>query len=139
MPLASARTLLVAVSLPLAAACGDSREREPGGRRVSLAEMEAVPHVTGEDLAEGQALYARYCGSCHGEEAGGTAQGPPLVHRVYEPSHHSDFAFMQAALRGVRAHHWQFGDMPPVPGIEPGEVAKVTAYIRHLQREAGIF
>jgi hypothetical protein len=60
------------------------------------------------------------------------------VHEVYKPSHHGDQAFALAALQGVKAHHWDFGDMPPVEGISQTDVAMITAYIRHLQRKAGI-
>lgn len=87
----------------------------------------------------GQALYAATCASCHGEAALGTALGPPLVHIVYEPNHHGDAAFILAAERGVRAHHWGFGDMPPQPDITREEVMEVVGYVRWLQREAGVF
>lgn len=38
----------------------------------------------------------------------------------------------------ARAHHWRFGDMPPVPGVTPDDVAHITAYVRMHQRRAGI-
>ena len=87
----------------------------------------------------GKALFARHCMRCHGPEARGTRIGPPLVHRIYEPSHHADAAFFLAVKRGVRSHHWKFGDMPPVPGLGPEEVALIVKYVRRLQRAAGIF
>ncbi len=87
----------------------------------------------------GKSLFARHCMRCHGPEAGGTRIGPPLVHRIYEPSHHADAAFFLAVKRGVRSHHWKFGDMPPVPGLGPEEVALIVQYVRRLQRAAGIF
>ncbi len=86
----------------------------------------------------GKKLFARQCASCHGAELKGSDKGPPLLHKVYEPSHHSDAAFQLAAKNGSRAHHWNFGDMPPVPGITPDEVAHITAYVRAEQRKAGI-
>ncbi|MBK7135941.1 MAG: cytochrome c [Rhodocyclales bacterium] len=86
----------------------------------------------------GKALYEKNCASCHGPELQGTDKGPPFLHRVYEPSHHGDAAFQMAARNGVRAHHWKFGDMPPVPGIRPDDVAHITAYVRMQQRKAGI-
>ena len=88
--------------------------------------------------ATGKALYQKNCAACHGVDLKGTHKGPPFLHRVYEPSHHGDLAFQLAAKNGVRAHHWQFGDMKPVPGITPDEVAHITAYIRAAQRKAGI-
>jgi mono/diheme cytochrome c family protein len=95
--------------------------------------------MSAAELAEGEALFDRFCVQCHGAAASGTDHGPPLVHRVYEPRHHSDYAFRLAITHGVRAHHWRFGDMPPVPGITAEEAELVIGYIRHLQREAGIF
>jgi hypothetical protein len=40
---------------------------------------------------------------------------------------------------GVQAHHWRFGNMPPVEGITRAEVATIITYIRELQRANGIF
>lgn len=95
-----------------------------------------------EDMAQigqGKKLFVRNCMRCHGPEATGTRIGPPLVHKVYEPSHHGDAAFFMAVARGVKSHHWKFGDMAPVPGVEPEEVALIVQYVRWLQRKAGIF
>lgn len=86
----------------------------------------------------GKPLYETHCASCHGVDLNGTEIGPPMLHRVYEPSHHSDAAFQMAVAQGVIAHHWQFGDMPPVEGLTPDDVAHITAYIRMHQRRAGI-
>jgi mono/diheme cytochrome c family protein len=87
---------------------------------------------------DGLKAYNGACLQCHGIEGRGTSFGPPLVHEIYKPSHHADQAFALAALQGVKAHHWDFGDMPPVEGISQTDLAMVTAYIRQLQREAGI-
>jgi len=86
----------------------------------------------------GKALYASHCASCHGTDLKGSDKGPPMLHKVYEPSHHGDVAFQIAAARGVRAHHWQFGDMAPVPAVTPDDVAHITAFIRAEQRKVGI-
>lgn len=86
----------------------------------------------------GKPLYETHCSACHGADLKGTDSGPPFLHRVYEPSHHSDAAFQLAVASGVRAHHWEFGDMAPVPGLAPDEVAHITAYIRMHQRRVGI-
>lgn len=88
--------------------------------------------------AAGKRLYERQCASCHGATLEGTDKGPPLMHRIYEPSHHSDAAFQMAVKYGSRAHHWKFGDMPPVNGLSPDDVAHITAYVRAKQRQAGI-
>lgn len=97
-----------------------------------------VPPLTGEALT-GANLFTRYCARCHGAAAGGTDKGPPLIHRIYEPNHHADGAFYMAALRGVRAHHWRFGDMPPVEGITEEEIARIIAFVRTVQKANGIF
>ncbi len=86
----------------------------------------------------GKALYEKNCASCHGQDLKGTSKGPPFLHRVYEPSHHADAAFQLAARNGVRAHHWQFGDMQPVPALTPDDVAHITAFVRVAQRKVGI-
>lgn len=86
----------------------------------------------------GEGLFERSCASCHGEQGLGTDSGPPLVHSVYRPSHHGDAAFVIAVERGVRAHHWRFGDMAPVQGVTTEEVSEITKYVRWLQREVGI-
>lgn len=87
---------------------------------------------------DGRLAYDRHCAECHGVGAAGRAVGPPLVHPVYRPAHHADAAFTLAVRRGVRAHHWRFGDMPPEPAVTDDEVAAITRYIRELQVANGI-
>jgi cytochrome c len=96
------------------------------------------PGPTPAELAEGARLFDANCARCHGVYAVGTEAGPPLIDVVYEPSHHGDMAFQRAVAFGVPAHHWRFGDMPPVPGLDTAAVRRITAYVRWLQREAGI-
>ncbi len=86
----------------------------------------------------GMTAFNANCAVCHGANAAGTNQGPPLVHRVYEPNHHQDFAFRNAVRNGVPSHHWQFGDMLPVPGLSDEEVDSIICYVRELQRDEGI-
>lgn len=90
------------------------------------------------DATQGQPLYVKNCGICHGRSGQGTQKGPPLIHKIYEPSHHGDFSFYTAAAKGVTAHHWKFGNMPPVPGVTPEQVAHIIAFVRREQRAAGI-
>ena len=104
----------------------------------AIAEV-AVPAEFSENAQMGQNIFDLKCAVCHGDNAAGqNGIAPPLVHRTYEPSHHSDMAFVLAAKNGVRAHHWDFGNMPPVEGLTDGEVQMVAAYVRELQRENGI-
>lgn len=90
------------------------------------------------EFQPGEAKFNSFCARCHGPEAIGTKQGPPLVHKIYEPNHHGDAAFQRAAGNGVRAHHWQFGDMPKIEGVKPDEIDQIVKYVRWLQRQAGI-
>ncbi|QFT74030.1 cytochrome c [Ruegeria sp. THAF33] len=97
-----------------------------------------MPAIEG-NAAIGQRVFEVSCASCHGANAVGVeGAGPPLIHKIYEPSHHADEAFHRAVSQGVRSHHWQFGDMPPVEGLTRGDVAMVIAYIREIQRANGI-
>lgn len=90
------------------------------------------------NVAKGNELFDANCVVCHGVEAKGTKQGPPLVHKVYKSSHHSDLAFQWAVSKGSFQHHWDFGEMPPVKGVTPDQVGHITAYVRRLQQRAGI-
>ena len=105
-------------------------------------EKPAAPPKVSESLPaalqEGEAKFNAHCAQCHGEQGRGTEQGPPLVHKIYEPSHHGDGAFYRAAANGVRAHHWNFGNMPKIPGVTKEDVGHVIQYVRWLQRQAGI-
>ena len=97
-----------------------------------------VPELTG--LArQGERVFNARCAVCHGRNAAGQ-QGvaPPLVHLIYRPAHHADGAFVIAAQQGVIAHHWTFGNMPPVENVTRGELKAIVAYIRALQKENGI-
>ncbi len=93
------------------------------------------------ELAQmGKQAFEATCATCHGDNAAGQdGVAPPLVHKIYEPGHHSDMAYFMAVDNGVRAHHWAFGNMPPVAGLTKGDVKAIVAYVRELQRENGIF
>ena len=96
-----------------------------------------VPDLSAEAQA-GKPAFDLYCARCHGDNAGGSAAGPTLVHAVYRPAHHADVAFDLAVRRGVPAHHWRFGDMPPQPAATAAEVTRITRYVRELQRANGV-
>lgn len=89
--------------------------------------------------AMGNKKYQENCSVCHGKSLEGTKTGPPLIHPFYKPSHHADFSFYRAALKGVQAHHWEFGDMPPVPGITRDDMDKIVPFIRWYQQEKGLY
>jgi cytochrome c5 len=107
-------------------ACGESTGKSQG------------PGAVPAEFAGGERKFRANCSRCHGEQAAGTEHGPPLVHKIYEPNHHGYPAFHRAAANGVVAHHWQFGNMPPIPTVTPVDVDEIIAYVRWLQRQAGI-
>jgi mono/diheme cytochrome c family protein len=124
----SRRLLVLLLLLAVTAACAGPEIDTAG-----LAALEIPP-----EYAEGAALYEVWCMACHGPQATGTDAAPPLVHPIYRTRHHGDEAFQLAVAQGVRAHHFRFGDMPAIPGPDRDDVAAITAYVRWLQREAGI-
>jgi mono/diheme cytochrome c family protein len=89
-------------------------------------------------LQAGEAKFNANCSACHGLRGVGTEQGPPLVHKIYLPNHHPDVAFRSAAANGVRAHHWNFGNMPKIETATPDDVESIITYVRWLQQQAGI-
>lgn len=110
---------------------------QPTATGEALADV-TVPVLNGTAFA-GQIAFDANCAVCHGENAAGQdGIAPPLVHIIYEPDHHSDMSFVLAAKRGVRQHHWPFGNMPAIEGINDNEIATIIAYIRTLQRANGI-
>ena len=117
--------LLVLSALP---ACSQSETKPKGA---------AAPAPA--DLQVGEQKFMANCAVCHGAGGAGTSQGPPLVHKIYEPNHHGDAAFQRAAANGVKAHHWQFGDMPKIEAVKPDDVDQIVRYVRWLQKQAGIF
>ena len=91
------------------------------------------------ELRDGEQKFNANCSRCHGMGGVGTIQGPAFLHKVYEPNHHGDAAFQRAAANGVKAHHWQFGDMPKIDTVKPEDVDQIVTYVRWLQKQAGIF
>lgn len=98
-----------------------------------------LPKTLGEKEQIGKIAYDAACSACHGANGQGRKDiAPPLIHKIYEPSHHGDMAFVLAAKNGVRVHHWDLGDMPAVEGVTQAEVLNIVVYIRALQRENDI-
>jgi len=99
----------------------------------------ALPKNLTEVAISGKRTFDANCASCHGANAAGQdGVAPPLVHKIYVPSHHGDSSFHRAVQQGVRAHHWSFGDMPPVEGLSQSDVDGIVTYLRELQRHNGI-
>lgn len=125
----SARSRLATIGLGLAVlfgatACSSGGDAAKGGG--------------GTDAdSEGAQVYQESCASCHGSDLRGTDQGPSQFSVVYEPNHHSDASYRAAIVDGVVAHHWGFGDMPPIEGLDDRQIDAVIAYIRSQQDEHG--
>jgi len=108
------------------------------GANTALAKV-ILPETFSENAKVGKLLYEAKCVACHAVNASGQdGVAPPLVHKIYEPSHHGDESFQRAVSLGVQAHHWRFGNMLPVEGLTRGDVKMITAYVRELQRANGI-
>lgn len=120
--------------------CGEEgvAQDEPTNPPVAAEASMAAPDLS-ETALVGKSLFNANCSICHGENASGTNQGPTLIDRIYHPGHHSDFSFRNAASKGVRQHHWTFGDMPPVATVSADDVEQIICYVRELQRANGIF
>ena len=61
----------------------------------ATAEAVVIPEFSAKARA-GARLFSANCAVCHGENATGTEQGPPLLHKIYEPGHHPDASFQRA-------------------------------------------
>lgn len=107
------------------------------GTTAALAQTVKMPTFS-EAAAKGHSLFKARCAACHGENALGSENGPPLIHFFYRPGHHNDDQIRAAVTVGVEAHHWEFGNMPPVEGISDDEKDTLVAFIRELQRANGI-
>ena len=89
--------------------------------------------------SQGEELFNTNCSVCHGVNAAGTNQGPPLIDRIYHPGHHPDFSIRNAVSKGVQQHHWVFGNMAPIASVSQNEVEKIICYIRETQLANDIF
>lgn len=91
-----------------------------------------------EQVALGQEVFDQSCATCHGPAAGGGLAGPPLTHEMYEGLTDAD---IRAVIeQGKAPENWPRFEagMTPVPGLSVSEVDAVSAYVRSVQREAGL-
>lgn len=98
-----------------------------------------VEPAMSEKLNLGKMNYEAYCASCHGKTARGTDKGPTFISKIYHPGHHGDGAFYIAPKKGARAHHFKFGDMPPVEGVNDTQLGTIIEYVRAVQQANGLF
>lgn len=124
LPLAGRRGLVsvvIAVAVLVATACSND---------------DPLPTTAGSGA--GADLYDQSCAACHGTDLRGTARGPSHLSQVYAADHHPDASFRAAISQGSAAHHWDFGDMPPVDGLSDDEIDLIIAYIRDQQETHGL-
>ena len=116
----------------------DNSSQSGNGATTALVDI-VVADTLSPNAQIGKTAFESKCAGCHGVNAvGQDGVAPPLVHVIYEPSHHGDESFQRAIAVGVRGHHWPFGDMPPVEGLTRGDAAMIISYVRELQRFNGI-
>lgn len=118
--IAAAVILTIAIT---AASCGGS-------------DASSSPEAAGK-VGDGAALYQSNCASCHGADLRGTDKGPSHLSIVYEPNHHGDEAFRSAIMNGARQHHWGFGDMAAIPGLDDAQIDAIISYVRSEQERQG--
>jgi len=135
--------LIMVLLCVLGTSCSSADENSHEEHGTDVESVQPAPSVTAlvvpEEYLPGEERFQSFCSGCHGGQGVGTDHGPPLVHKIYEPSHHADFAFFRAAAQGVRAHHWKFGNMPKIEDATESDVQEIVKYVRWLQREAGIY
>ena len=116
------RTIAATVSIAIAlvvASCGSSSDGS----------IAADPSGPGD----GATLYQANCASCHGADLRGSEKGPSHLSIVYEPNHHGDDAFRSAIVNGAPQHHWNFGDMAAIPGLDDHEIDAIIDFVRAEQ------
>ncbi len=131
----AALAALVLAALGMIALLAYTNRSTDAGQAVTV---EVQPAELSPEAVAGEALFKANCQACHGPNAAGTKLGPPLIHDIYNPGHHSDDAFYLAAATGVRQHHWPYGDMPAQPQVSREEVGRIIRFVRELQEANGI-
>lgn len=139
MPQSDRRRLETVVAVLIATAvlagCGSDDTGSPIDTSLAIDTGSSIE--TGSPIEPGAEVYAQSCASCHGADLRGTDEGPSHLSIVYEPNHHTDDAFRNAIANGAPQHHWNFGDMEAVEGLNGDDVEAVIAYVRAEQERQG--
>ena len=70
----------------------------------------SVPTDLSANAQIGKRAFEAKCAECHGANAAGqNGVAPPLVHKIYEPSHHSDMAFVLVTRNRSSVHCLEAG------------------------------
>jgi hypothetical protein len=96
------------------------------GGKSAIYQNPKEPKMT-QRLKLGKFNHHTYCASCN------------FISRIYHPGHHGDKSFYIAAKRGVRAHHWPFGNVKPVRGVSDVQITTIAEYVRAIQQANGLF
>ena len=124
-------SLVAAFVLLMMMGCGEDSASQHETTESNGTEQDSTTGPASSNTARtGEELFSANCSVCHGVDAFGTNQGPPLVDKTYHPGHHPDFSIRNAINKGVKQHHWFFGDMPPVAGVSPDDAEKIICHIR---------
>lgn len=91
----------------------------------------AEPRVMSKKARNGRRIFESKCVGCHGKSGSGTRRGPPLL--MYDRSNHGDDDYRNAVRNGVPQHHWKFGPMPPIKGVDEAGLEGLIAYMREIQ------
>ena len=108
MLIVGAVAVIAVIAIVATGGSTETADAETGGNEFNIPVQDPM------FVAEGDVLYQAHCASCHGADLRGTDLGPSHLSVVFQPGHHGDGAFALAAINGVRAHHWDFGDMAPL-------------------------
>ena len=133
-------SLVAAFVLLMMMGCGEDSSSQHETTESNGTEQDSTTGPASSNTARtGEELFRTNCSVCHGVDAAGTNQGPPLVDKTYHPGHHPDFSIRNAISKGVKQHHWFFGDMPPVAGVSQDDAEKIICHIRDTQLANGLF
>lgn len=124
------KKLLIAFSLIISASTFGNHDK---------GHVDVIVNDLTPNAAAGQLKFNDNCAACHGINAQGSILGPPLIHDIYNPGHHSDKSFISAVLNGVQQHHWRYGNMPPQPQVGFADMSNILAFIREVQQQNGIY
>ncbi|QPJ65616.1 MAG: cytochrome c [Candidatus Nitrohelix vancouverensis] len=89
--------------------------------------------VVPEPYQEGQKIYHKVCGNCHGADAlGKNVKAPKLIDEEYLAVHFSDDDFKNQIIDGS-------DKMPSMKGkVSDADIDQIIKYLRYSQKAAGL-